>query len=434
MRTVLIITYYWPPSGGAGVQRWLKFVKYLRHYGWEPIVYTPENPEAPSRDESLLNDIPEDLKVIKTRITEPYSAYKAFIGKKEQSINAGFLSETKKPRRSENIAVWIRGNLFIPDARRFWIRPSIKFLIKYLSSNPVDAMVSTGPPHSMHMIALGVKKKIPVPWLADFRDPWTKIDFYHELKLTKWADSVHKRMEKKVLRSADKIVAVSWNWAQDFKKIANCDVSVITNGFDDEDFDNIKQDLSKKFSIVHIGAMNKDRNPVKLWKVISSLVEKNASFKNDLEILLIGKNDFSVFESINENNLKPYVKTIDYLPHDQVSYHTMNAQLLLLPLNNTPNVKGIIPGKIFEYLASRRPIFCLGPVDGDSARIINETKTGTVIDFDDTETLHNELERYYNLFKKNALFVNSTGIEKFSRRNLCGEISELLNQISGKDN
>ena len=189
MNRVLIISYYWPPSGGAGVQRWLKFSKYLRDFGWEPVIYTPENPESPDVDKSLLKDIPPGIEVIKKQIWEPYDAYKRFIGqKKDEKIQAGFLSEKKRNPLFENISVWIRGNFFIPDARRFWIKPSIRFLIKYLAAHPVNAIVSTGPPHSMHLIALGLKKKLNIPWLADFRDPWTTIDFYHQLHLTRQAD------------------------------------------------------------------------------------------------------------------------------------------------------------------------------------------------------------------------------------------------------
>ncbi|NTW26696.1 MAG: glycosyltransferase family 4 protein, partial [Lentimicrobium sp.] len=187
-RRVLIISYYWPPSGGAGVQRWLKFVKYLRESGWEPVVYVPENPEYPAIDESLAKDIPDGIEIIKTPIWEPYSFYKKLIGAgKGERINAGFLSEKKRPGLTEQFSIWLRGNFFIPDARKFWIRPSISFLTRYLEKHPVDAIVSTGPPHSMHMIALGVKKRTGLPWLADFRDPWTNIDFYHELMLTTWA-------------------------------------------------------------------------------------------------------------------------------------------------------------------------------------------------------------------------------------------------------
>ncbi|MCK4665054.1 MAG: glycosyltransferase, partial [Bacteroidales bacterium] len=221
----------------------------------------------------------------------------------------------------------------------------------------------------------------------------------------------------------------SWNWAVDFKKIFDREINIVTNGFDESDFDNINQELSSKFSIVHIGAMNKDRNPVNLWKVISLLVKNNASFKNDIEIILIGKNDISVFESIKDNNLEPYLQTIDYLPHKEVLDFTSRAQLLLLPLNNTPNVLGIIPGKIFEYLASKRPILCIGPVNGDSARIITKTQAGSVIDFKDMDKLFKELNKYYKLFQKDSLFVNTMGIKEFSRRNLCGQIVKLLTQI-----
>src|SRR5687768_13552946 len=186
-KKVLIITYYWPPSGGSGVQRWLKFVKYLRDYGWEPIVYTPSNPESPVNDDSLAKDIPSGITILKTEIREPYGLYKKFIGrKKDEKISAAFLTEKKKPKLAERIAVWIRGNFFIPDARKWWIGPSVSFLSDYLSKNKEDAIVSTGPPHSMHLIALGLKNlpapkeslrtgkagKLNIKWLADFRDPW----------------------------------------------------------------------------------------------------------------------------------------------------------------------------------------------------------------------------------------------------------------------
>ena len=262
MKKVLVITYYWPPSGGAGVQRWLKFVKYLNEFGWEPIIYTPENPEVPAIDNSLIKDVPEGLLVLKTKVWEPYSAYKRFVGrKKNDSIKAGFLSEKKNPSFTEKIAVYVRGNYFIPDARKYWIKPSIKYLLEYLKDNPVDVMVSTGPPHSMHMIALGIKEKLNIPWLADFRDPWTNIDFYDKLMLSSSADKKHKRMEQQVLKTADQLVTVSWNWAKDFEDLGAGKTEVITNGFDPEDFENNKENSSEKFEIIHIGSMNKDRNP-----------------------------------------------------------------------------------------------------------------------------------------------------------------------------
>ena len=197
MKKVLIITYYWPPSGGAGVQRWLKFVKYLREFGWEPIVYTAENPEVPVIDETLTKDIPEGITVLRTKVWEPYQIYKRLSGRKQSDrIQTAFLSEKKKPGTIENLSIWIRGNFFIPDARRFWIKPSVKYLSRYLNDNPVDLIISTGPPHSMHLIAMHLKGKTQIPWLADFRDPWTNIDFYHQLKLSRSADQTQATGEK----------------------------------------------------------------------------------------------------------------------------------------------------------------------------------------------------------------------------------------------
>lgn len=434
MKKVLVITYYWPPSGGAGVQRWLKFTKYLRQYGWEPIIYTPENPEAPAIDHSLEKDVPEGIQVIKTKIWEPYAAYKRFVGrKKEDSIKGGFLSENKRPSITEKISVWIRGNFFIPDARKFWIKPSVRFLVDYLKKNPVDAMVSTGPPHSMHMIALGIKKKLNIPWLADFRDPWTNIDFYDDLMLTKFAHQKHIRLEREVLNTADKVVTVSWNWAKDFEKLCNRMIEVVTNGYDPEDFIGLNSNVTnEKFNLCHLGSMNKDRNPINLWKALAELCLNNGNFKDKLKITFIGQTDFSVFESIKESNLENNVEKIDYLPHQLAMKVAADSNLLILPLNNTPNVDGIIPGKVFEYLALMRPILCIGPEGGDSAKIIQECNAGITADFDNRELMKLTLMKYFNAFNSNAGLpqIETKNLDNYSRKILTQKIVKLLDDFS----
>ena len=195
MKRVLIITYYWPPSGGSGVQRWLKMSKYLPENGWQPVIYTPEDGEFPIIDTSLEKDVCPEAEVVKRPIVEPYTLYKRFVGMRaEEKVKVGFTDESGKQKGwKARLSMWIRGNLFIPDARCWWIRPSVRFLLKYLKDNPVDAIISTGPPHSMHLIALRLKAKLGLPWIADFRDPWTDIDFYNELRLTQWADCKHHR-------------------------------------------------------------------------------------------------------------------------------------------------------------------------------------------------------------------------------------------------
>lgn len=432
MKKVLIITYYWPPSGGAGVQRWLKFVKYLREFGWEPIVYTPENPEAPDIDNSLEKDIPDNLTVIKRKIWEPYTAYKKFIGQeKEQKINAGFLSENKKPKLSENISVWIRGNFFIPDARKFWIKPSVKFLTNYLKNNPVDAMISSGPPHSMHMIALGLKQRLGIPWLADFRDPWTNIDFYDDLKLSKYADKKHHALEQKVLKNADSVVLVSNGMADDFNKIYHRNYEVITNGYDSDDISNgSKIELDKKFSISYIGTMVKTRNPISFWKAINQIINFNKEFAKNIEIKLIGKIDYSVQQSIEEFQLQKYITKINYLPHNEVIKLQKQSQVLLLLINNTPNAKMILTGKFFEYMASHRPILCIGPSNGDAVRILKETNSGLQGDFQDVKKIKENILNFYQLYKNQELSSDIKNIENYSRKGLTNRLVNVLNGIA----
>ena len=437
MKKVLVITYYWPPGGGAGVQRWLKFAKYLRNFDWEPVIYTAKNGEMPVIDESLEKDIPKNIIILKTKIWEPYNIYKLFIGrKKNDKINASFLSENKKTTFSEKLSVWIRGNFFIPDARKFWIKPSISYLKKYLEQNKIDVIVSSGPPHSMHLIALGLKNEFPnIKWIADFRDPWTNIDFYDELKLSKSSDKKHKALELKVLENADMILCIGNEMNEDFKKIypkQSEKFKVITNGYDEEDIFNGTLEKDKKFSIAHIGTLVKSRNPEVLWKVLKELTNENAVFKNELEIKLVGKVDINVIESIASYGLKDFVKKINYLPHKEVIKEQQKTKVLLLLVNQTKNAKGILTGKVFEYLAASVPILAIGPVDGDLAQIIKTTESGIISDFNDSENLKkNILELFAG---KRMNFNTSAGsveeIKKYSRLVLTKKLSELLNSLT----
>lgn len=430
MRKVLIITYYWPPSGGAGVQRWLKFAKYLRTFGWEPVIYTPENPEFPSLDESLSQDIPDGIEIIKTPIREPYRYYKKLVGAgKNERINAAFLSEKKRPGMAEKFSIWLRGNFFIPDARMMWIKPSVKYLTNYLKTHQIDAMVSTGPPHSMHMIALGVKRETGLPWLADFRDPWTNIDFYHELMLTPRADRKHHRQELSVLKSADEVVVISRSMKTDFLKIHERNYTVITNGFDQEDVADIHVMPDKKFSISHIGTMVKTRNPLALWQALRKLLEVLPGFAADLEIKLVGSVDYSVTHAIEQAGLAPYCNRLPYLPHHEVLKVQQQSQVLLLLINDTPNAKVILPGKFFEYMAAKRPILCIGPLDGDAATVILETKAGIVIEKNNRQGMEDAIGKLYRKFKNGELHMHSTSIEKYSRRFLTEKLSQRLDEI-----
>lgn len=436
MKKVLIITYYWPPTGGAGVQRWLKFSKYFRQFGWEPIIYTPSNPDFPINDDTLLKDVPSDLTVLKTQITEPYDIYRKIMRKKKtDAVNQGFLSEEKENTLLQSAMIWVRGNFFIPDARKFWIKPSVAYLSHYIKQHKIDAVISTGPPHSMHLIAMGLKQKFNIPWIADFRDPWTQIDFYSQLKLSSFADAKHKKLENQVLTQANKVVTISPSCGKDLEKLGNRTVDIITNGFDTDDFTPIAIGVDSKvsdgFMFHHTGALNKDRNPYTLWKVLGDLCKQNLELKQDLILKFTGKTDAIVLESLKQQGLEANFQKLEYMPHSEIVKSMVQSPILLLPLNNTPNNAGVLSGKLFEYLAAKRPIFGVGLPNADAASILKETQAGVMVDFDDYEGTKKQVLNLYAQYKSNTLTIQSNSIDKYSRENCAGAYTKLLDEIVG---
>jgi glycosyltransferase involved in cell wall biosynthesis len=356
--------------------------------------------------------------------------YKKFVGrKKEEAVYSGFLSENKPRSFTEKLSIWIRGNLFIPDARCFWIEPSIKYLTNEIKKNPVDAIISSGTPHSMHLIALGIKKKLNIPWLADFRDPWTTIDFYSQLMLTRWADAKHHRLEREVLTTADRVTTVSWHWATELSAISNRKVDVITNGYDEPDYAGLVRAPDAKFSVTHIGLLSIERKLAAFWSAVKELINEIPAFKNDLVIRLAGKVDFSVFREIELNGLMTYVENKNYLPHEEALQLQVNASVLILVLNDVPNAKGHIPGKLFEYLAAGRPIICVGPADGDAARILSETKSGKAFDFDDKAGMKKHLQHLYYNYVHERVHDAEITIKSYSRKVLAESVGRLLDEL-----
>ena len=428
MKKVLIITYYWPPSGGAGVQRWLKFAKYLPEFGYEPVIYTPENPEFPVLDESLLDDVPEGVTVLKQPIWEPYNWYRQFLGQKDKKIGSGFVSEKKEPGLFHKISVWVRGNFFIPDARKFWIKPSVQYLSEYLKSNPVDAVVSTGPPHSMHLIALGLKKELGVKWIADFRDPWTNIDFYQELMLSSRADKKQHDLEKEVLTKADKVVTIGYTMTKEMEGLGAKNVETITNGFDEDDFPDSEVKLDDEFSISHIGTFSPSRNHPKLWQALAELKTENEAFANTFKLRTVGVVDHHVATAIEEADLSENWERIDYVSHAEVLRFQRSSKVLLVSINNTPNATGILPGKFFEYLASGRPILAIGPKQSDIGTVLSKTKAGIIVEKDDIEEMKQAI---LALFEGNQkLQRDEIEIAKFTRRGLTEELVQTIESVS----
>jgi glycosyltransferase involved in cell wall biosynthesis len=417
---VLIITYYWPPAGGSGVQRWLKFVKYLRNFGIEPIVYTVDNAKYPKEDASLIAEIPRGITVLKRPIWEPTDLL--FWKQKNQqkkdisnSTNSGFLS-------------FIRGNFFIPDPKVFWVKPSVNFLEKYLKEHKIDLIISTGPPHSMHLIANQLHQKTNIKWLADFRDPWSNLYYNKDFKQSQFAIKRNKKLEKTILKNADCVLTVSNSLKNEFAKQAKR-VEVVTNGFDSEVLVSNASELDKKFNISYIGLLPKQSNPKLFFSALQKICAENAPFKNDLKLHFIGDISDEVKDEIEINNLSENTEFNGYVSHKKAIEYQQKAQVLLLLIPNIENAQGILTGKLFEYLTANRPIFAISPANKDLEAILGHTNTGFVVDYKNELKIKEAIEELYHRYKTGFLAVDSKNIAQYHRKQLTKELAVLIKSL-----
>lgn len=424
MKKVLIITYYFPPAGGPGVQRWLKFVKYLPDFNIQPVVYVPENPSYPIIDENLVGEISSQAIVIKRPIFEPYGLAALFSKNKTKKISAGIIPSERKQTKIDRFLLWIRGNFFIPDARVFWIKPSVAYLKNYIEENNIETVITSGPPHSLHLIGMRLKKLVDIDWIADFRDPWTTIGYHEKLKLSAYASNEHNILERKVLNAADRIIVTSQSTKAEFLKKTNQPITVITNGFDEEKV--AKQTLDEKFSLAHIGSFLSERNPIILWQSLSDLVKEVPGFAEHLELKLIGTISKDILDTIHSYNLSDYLNYLGYVSHQEALIHQRKSQVLLLIEINSRNTISIIPGKLFEYMVSQRPIIAIGPRSSDFAQIIKETNTGDFFDYSEKEALKDSIKSYYEKFLEGNMQVHAVGVEQYSRKKLTERLAELI--------
>ena len=425
-KKLLIITYYWPPAGGPGVQRWLKFVKYLPDFDVQPIVFVPKNPTYPIVDSNLVSEVSDKAIILKTPIFEPYQLASFLSKNKTKKISSGIIPNQKKQSFLEKLMLWVRGNLFIPDARVFWVKPSVAYLEKYIRENEIDTIITSGPPHSLHLIGLELKQKMNLKWLADFRDPWTTIGYHKSLRLSQYAANKHKQLESQVLNSADTIIVTSKTTKTEFQALTTKPIEVITNGFDVEKVD--KQTLDTKFSLAHIGSFLSERNPKILWESLVELCTEIPDFKSHLEIKLIGAISQEVLETIEQFGLNLFLNNLGYVSHAEAVAHQRKSQVLLLIEINSEETKSILPGKLFEYMVSERPIVAIGPKDSDFAEIITNTNTGVFFEYSEKAKLKQIIHEYYNQFLEAKLQSHAVGLQQYSRKNLTQQLVELLRQ------
>ena len=442
MKRVLVITYYWPPSGGSGVQRWVKFAKYLPQEGWQPVIYTPENPEYTAIDHTLEAEIPRTTEIIRRPITEPYNLYRKLMGKGASTdmktltagASGGAVTEISSGRKSfkQRLSLWIRGNLFVPDPRVGWVKPSVRFLKKYLAEHPVDVIVTTGPPHSMHLIGQCLHKELGLPWIPDFRDPWTRMYYLKHLPMTARTWRRLRAMEQSVLDDCSTVLAVTPLVQEEFQAQTKTPVAMITNGYDGGDFEQ-KVEPDGFFNIVHTGLFAADGNPLNLWKALGIKAWADPEFKAALRLRLVGKVDREVYDAIEEAGLKDNVVDLGYRDHLAAVREQLAATVLVLPLRNDPEYRPILPGKLFEYLASRRPILGIGQEDGAMARVLADTGAGITAGWDNLDAMRTFIDTAWEQHKAGGVPPVQGDIARFSRRSLTRELAALLERVSNEN-
>ncbi len=423
-KRVLIITYYWPPSGGSGVQRWLKFAKYLPEAGWEPVIFTPENPDFDLKDERLEEEIPPQLEVLKFPIWEPYHLFSRIKG--TTKTHPGRLLEQSERGFLERAAIWMRANLLLPDPRVFWVKPAVKFLTDLIEKGQFQAIITTGPPHSMHLIGRNLKRKTGIFWLADFRDPWSQWEFLDSLPMQRSVRRKHAELERTVLKEADKVVTISPTFQRDLSVISGREIKLVTNGFDTTDMPANFSPQTKspgRLHLVYSGIIDSIRNPIPLLKALKEEFEGNA---DKISFTFVGRVNEQVKEYAgNDAWLSDHVHFQGYVPHQEVFDFYANADALVLILTDTKNAKGNIPGKLFEYLATRLPIVALGDPEGDSCKILASSGMGKVIAHTDQVSLQLLLREIYESEEGRE---RSLDLEKYSRRNLSFQLAQILDE------
>ena len=427
-KRVLIIAYYWPPSGGSGVQRWVKFCKYLPGEGWEPVVFAPENADYPATDPTMGADLPANLEVLRGPIWEPYAAYRKLTGSKSTEVTE--ISSGKKSFK-QKLSLWIRANLFVPDPRVGWVRPSVKRLKAYLAEHPVDVIVTTGPPHSVHLIGLKLHKALGTPWIPDFRDPWSRMYYLKYLPMTSLSWKRLRRQEQAVLDGCSTVLACTPLMQEEFQAMTKTPVACITNGYDQDDFSGrLLPRGDKHFNLVHTGLFAADGNPLELWRLLGRMATEDAAFRDALRLRLVGKVDREVLDSIDAAGLSANVVPLGYCDHPTAVREQRAATLLLLPLRNDPQYRPILPGKLFEYLAARRPILGIGQEDGAMARVISSVNAGITADWNNTAAMESFLRKAWEQFLDGGVPAPSGDIGPYSRRATARALAQLLEKVS----
>ncbi len=423
MKQVLLIVYYWPPSGGAGVQRWLKFARYLPQWGIKPTVITTKDGDYPALDASLEAEVPTTLKVIRTH-TPTFSGFYRRIFGAGSAVPYGTMQPDKDASLLKRLSFWVRRNFVIPDMRVIWNRYALAAAIEELKTTPYDAVITTGPPHSTHLVGRAIKRRFSIPWLADFRDPWSEIDYLRGTQRTVLTQTVDRALEQKVVRDADVITAPT---RAILRSLAVADGILLYNGFDEADFASIPAcRTSDVFSIHYFGVLSPERTPMALLDALNNVMELHPDW--EIEVHFWGNIAPEVSLEIEKHPQRTRVKRHGYVSHREVIARMKGADVLLLIINNVPENEGIITGKLFEYIGSGLPVIALGPPAGEAADILCGSAAGKMFDYEDIDGLANFLIARY----QGEVFLHpeeKTKNLRYSRRALTRQLSEILKEL-----
>lgn len=433
---LLYISYYWPPSGGPGVQRGLKFAKYLPEFGVQTSVLTVDEKQAsyPVLDPTFEQEVPAGLEVYRTATSEPFEYYKKLSGKKEIPFG-GFANQKTKDTFLDKMFKFVRGNLFIPDARVGWNKHALKKAEELLRQNNINAVLTSSPPHSTQLIGLDLKKKYKLPWVADLRDPWTNIHYYDQLYHTPLAKQIDKRYELKVLEQADAIVVTSEDTKRLFlNKPVAIDpnkICVIPNGYDEEDFSYPSTTPKDTFLITYTGTITENYNIDIFLKVLANLTSVHSEINYKLRF--VGQVSDGIKQRIEKAGLQGITEFIPYVPHQEAIKYLMESTVLLLAIADVATEYANVPGKLFEYLASNKPIVCLGPVHSDTDRIIDECGAGRLFHYTAYELILDHMTQMSKTWKVNPnLDLPFMNHSQYSRRALTEELASVLKELVAK--
>lgn len=433
---MLVVSYAWPPAGGPGVQRVLKFVKYLPSFGFRPVVLTVKDGTYPALDPTLERDVPSDVHVYRSRSTEPAGLYKRFVGMKaDQPIPVAVLAEPSSNVKKK-IANYVRLNLFVPDAKIGWYPWAVREGNRLIRTERPSAVFSTAPPPTTHLVAGSLARRHALPWVADFRDPWTDVHYYEGARRLPFTTALDHRLERSVFDGASRLTFVSRLDSERYAGVYGHPEkhAYIPNGYDEADFEAIAaaDPDPDRFVLMHLGSVGRERCPTRLFTAIQRLAERGVVSPANFRLTFVGKVEPSVLETIRESGVEPFVDVVPYVPHHEALRLGQRAHALLLLITQSQNNAGILPGKTFEYLRYGRPVLALGPTTGEVGRVLDDTRGGSIHEYDDADGMAASLEGWIRAFRDGRRPPGPAPerLERYSRRSLTGELAAILSALT----